>query len=264
MKNFNPKLAIPSQHIKAISVFERIPTEVIKWAESIPLKERRYVLSLLSHLMSAAPTETESEILDDYAADDIVSIILKEQVPLQLVENYLKKFHIDKELNDFVLQIYIKQFYIHSAQDLRTKPGLYLDSVLRLVSDLQERNKLFYYILGFEIIKMMFQMSWLQHERLYQLQKHQEDFLRTYIKPIQYAHRINRIIVPKYEKVFFAKRDFFIKRPQIKKHKLIKLVMNTFTVNTVINLGFLMIHHLDFLVFDYEYIFNSEPEGIFK
>jgi hypothetical protein len=243
--------------------FEKIPVEVRKWVISIPLTERLHILSILCYLMFPDSKDTQLQLLDDYAADGLISRIVKDQIPQQLVKKYLNKFKIDKQLNDLVLRSYIKQFYIHSTQDLRTQPYLYLESVLRLFHSIEERNKLFYYILGFEILKMIFQMSWLQQERLYQLQKNQEHFLKTYIKPIQNAHRINKIIVPKDENVFFAKRDFFIKNPKIKKHKLIELVRDTFPVNTVSDLGFLIIHHIDFLVFDYEYIFNSEQDSFF-
>lgn len=263
MKKITYKLTDKHENNQEIRSFEKIPVEVRKWVKTIPLAERLHILSILCYLMFPDSKDTQLQLLDDYVADGLVSRIVKDKIPQQLVKKYLKKFKIDKQLNDLLLRSYIKQFYIHSAQDLRTQPYLYLESVLRLFHSIEERNKLFYYILGFEILKMIFQMSWLQHERLYQLQKNQEHFLKTYIKPIQHAHRINRIIVPKDENVFFAKRDFFIKNPKIKKHKLIELVRDTFPVNTVSDLGFLIIHHIDFLVFDYEYIFNSEQEGLF-
>ena len=263
MSKFNYKLVSTPTSSQAITILETIPIEVKTWAASIPLNQRHYILSLLFHLIAENSPETKAEILDDFTADNLVVKILQDQVPQQLVSRYLTKFRIKKELDEHVLKSYVKQFYIHSSRDLNQQPYFYLDSVIRLVHDAEERNKFFYYILGCEILKMMFQMSWLQHERLYQLQKHQESFLKTYIKPIQYAHKINNIILPKYENVFFARRDYFIKKPRIKTEKLNSLVIDTFTTYTVTNLGFLIIHHLDFLVFDYDYIYNSEPEVIF-
>src|SRR4028118_344609 len=170
--------------------------EVKKRSKSFPLNQQQYILSL-GHLRVASHKQVQAEFLDNSTADGLVSRMLQEKVPQQIVKNYLKKFHIDKELNELVLKTYIKQFYIHSAQDLRTKPDLYLESILQLTYDTEEQNNLFNYILGFEILKMIFQMSWLQQERLYRLQKNQDSFLKTYIKPIQYTHRINGIIVPK-------------------------------------------------------------------
>ena len=263
MSKFNYKLVSTPTSSQAITILETIPIEVKTWAASIPLNQRHYILSLLFHLISENSPETKAEILDNFTADNLVVKILQDQVPKQLVSRYLTKFRIKNELDEHVLKSYVKQFYIHSSRDLNQQPYFYLDSVIRLVHDAEERNKFFYYILGCEILKMMFQMSWLQHERLYQLQKHQESFLKTYIKPIQYAHKINNIILPKYENVFFARRDYFIKKPRIKTEKLNSLVIDTFTTYTVTNLGFLIIHHLDFLVFDYDYIYNSEPEVIF-
>ncbi len=259
---YKNKRTSPHKEINTSSICEIVPIEVKKWVESLPLNQRRYVLSLC-HLMCASSEEAQSEFLNNYVADGLVSKMLQDRVPQQIIRKYLKRFHLDIELNELVLRNYIQQFYIHSAQDLRTQPDLYLESVLRLFRNTEERNNLFNYILGFEIIKMMFQMSWLQHERLYRLQKNQESFIKNYIKPIQYTHRINGIIIPKYEHIFFAKRNYYLTKPTIREKKLIELVMATFTTDTVTNLGFLIIRHLNFLVFDYEYIFNSEPEALF-
>lgn len=259
---YKNKITSKSKGINTSSIFDIVPVEVKKWVESLPLNQRRYVLSLC-HLMCASSEEVQSEFLNNYVADGLVSKILKDRVPQQIIRKHLKQFHINKELSDLALRKYIQQFYVHSAQDLRTEPDLYLESVFRLLRNAEEQNNLFNYILGFEILKMMFQMSWLQHERLYRLQKNQESFIKTYIKPIQYTHRINGIIVPKYEHIFFAKRNYYLTKPTIREKKLIELVMATFTTDTVTNLGFLVIRHLNFLVFDYEYIFNSEPESLF-
>lgn len=246
----------------SVRVLEIIPIEVKKWVESLPLNQQRNVLSWY-HLPESEVSDTQGFFFNNYLADNLVSKMLQDRVPQQIIKQYLKQFYIDKELTDRDLKKYVEQFYIHSAQDLRTQDNFSLESVLQLFSNPEERNNLFNYILGFEVIKMMFQMSWLQHERLYKLQKNQELFIKTYIKPIQHTHRINGIIVPKHEKIFFAKRNYFIKRPKIKEKKLIELIMATFSTDTIANLGFLIIRNFNFLTFDYEYIFSSEPESIF-
>lgn len=182
-----------------------------------------------------------------------------------LLKKRLEKFNISQEINGLFLKKYIQQFYIHSAYDLRANSNFPLESFIQLGDDREDVNNtiIFYYILGFEFLKLIFQMSWLQHERLYGLQKNQEAFIRTYIKPIQNTHKLNGIIVPRNESIFFAKRNYFIKKPRIRDKKVTELVMATFTVDTVANLGFLMIRHLNFIVFDYDYIFSSEPESFF-
>jgi len=251
-----------SEAINLDNLLESLPAEVREWAESLPWNERGYVLALC-HFICVSSTETQAEFLDNYTADGLVSRMLLDRAPQQIVKKYLQKFRIETKLSDLVLKRYIHQFYIHSAQDLRTKPELYLRAVMRLFYNSEERNNLFNYLLGFEILKMIFQMSWLQHERLYGLQKNQDQFIKNYIKPVQYAHKINGIVVPESERTFFSRRNFFIKKPEIKEKKLVELVMATFNTDTVINLGFLVMRHLNFLVFDYEYIFESEPELIF-
>ncbi|GAB4191927.1 MAG: hypothetical protein Fur006_35660 [Coleofasciculaceae cyanobacterium] len=244
-------------------LFEELPPETKQWAESLPWDQRRHLL-LLCHLICVSPPEVQAEFLDNYTADGLVSRKLQDRDTQERVKNFLKKFVIQTDLNELVLRGYIKQFYIHSARDVRHQPELYFQLVFHLVLSIEEQNNILNYILGFEILKMMFQMSWLQHERLYQLQKNQDEFINLYIKPIQNTHRINGIVVPESKKSFFSKRDYFVKKPEIKSKKLIELIMATFTTEMAMDLGFSIIRDPNFLVFDYDYIFQPEPEWIFS
>lgn len=244
------------------NVLGQLPLEARTWFESLPWNQRRYVLSLC-HLMCAAPPEVQAEFLDDYTADGLVSRKLEDRDTKQRVKQYLQEFNIQTELTEALLRSYIRQFYVHSAQDARRQPDLYLESALKLVFSTEERNNVFNYILGFELLKMMFRMSWLQHERLYRLQRNQDEFINAYIRPIQYAHRVNGIIVPRDEGVFFAKRQYFVQEPEISERKLVELVMATFTTGVTSNFGFSIIRHPHSLNFDAEYIFKPEQELIF-
>lgn len=245
------------------SILEKLPPEAKKWAESLPWNQRRYVLSLC-HLLCAATPVMQADFLDDYTANGLVARKLEHRDTQDRVKEYLKKFQINTELNDSILRSYIRQFYIHSAQDVSRQPERYLESALRLVLSTEERTNVFNYILGFEVVKMIFKMSWLQHERLYQIQNNQYYFFNTYIKPIQYAHKINRIVTPTPKIIFFEKRDYFVQKPDLKDKKLIELVMATFITDVVTNLGLSIIRNPDYLVFDYEYIFHPEQESVFS
>lgn len=244
------------------SILNKLPPEAKVWVESLPWHQRRYVLSLC-HLMCAASPEVQAEFLDDYTADGLVSRKLEDKETEQRVREYLKKFRIATELDASVLRRYIRQFYVHSAQDARRQPDLYLESALRLVFSTEERNNVFSYVLGFELLKMMFRMSWYQHEKLYRLQRNQDEFIATYIKPIQYAHRVNSIVVPKDEGVFFARRSYFVQEPAIPEKRLVELVMATFTTDVVSNFGFSLMRHPNSLIFDYDHIFDLEQDVIF-
>ncbi|HBB36074.1 MAG TPA: cobyrinic acid a,c-diamide synthase [Cyanobacteria bacterium UBA8803] len=264
MGKSNYQLASSLQEDPPIGTLDKTILEVTKWVEHIPLEQRIDIL-YLCYLICVNPPDQQSELtelLEDYAVDSLVAKMLQERI-IKVLDYYLKYFSIKQELNQKLLKNYIKRFYIHSVHDLYTPDCLYLEILIHLLQHSEERIKLFSYILGFEIIKIIFQMSWLQHERLYQLQKNQEDFINNYIKPIQYAHRLNGIIIPKDENLFFAKRAYFIKVPIIKEKKLIELIMCTFSRNKITSLGFSIIHNLKLLSFDYDYIFNSEPDGIF-
>ncbi len=253
------KLIELPEPVESERILSRLPPEAKKWAESLPWGQRRYMLSLC-HLMCAATPEMRAEFLDDYTADGLISKVLEDRDTKQKVREHLQKFRIDTNLSTSLLRSYIRQFYIHSAQDMRRQPDLYLESALRLVMSTEERNSVFNYILGFELIKMMFRMSWHQHEKLYRLQRNQDAFLQTYIRPIRYTHRINKIIVPRDEHLFFARRDYYVQKPVIGDKKLVELAIATFTTETTTNFGFSLIRHPHSLAFDYDYIFEAEQE----
>ena len=257
------KITNITEKIPSGSILSKLPPKAQQWAESLPWEQRRYFLSLC-HLMCASSPEMQAEFLDDYTADGLVSRMLQDTDTQERVNTYLQRFRIPINTNQIVLRSYIRQFFIHSSQDARRQPEMYLEAALRLVVSTEEQNHFFNYMLGFEILKMIFQMSWLQQERLTRIQKNQEYFIKTYIKPIQHAHKINGIVVPKDERVFFAKRDYFVQQPDIHEKKLIELVMATFTTNIVIDFGFYLIRHVSYLFFDYDYIYNLEQEGMFS
>lgn len=243
------------------TIFEKLPKEVKEWAASLPWNQRRYVLSF-SYILCASSPEKQAEFLDDYIADGLAVKMLQDIDTIKRVNKYLKCFRTKTKINEYVLRNYIRQYYIHSAQDVRRQPTQYLESALKLVINTEERNQIFNYILGFELVKIIFTMSWLQHERLARLQTNQEHFIKTYIKPIQYAHQINGIIVPKDKGIFFAKRDYYVQIPEISAKKLVELVMVTFPSDKVIKCGFDIIRHIKTLKFDYDYIFQQQEQNI--
>ncbi|MEO0490696.1 MAG: cobyrinic acid a,c-diamide synthase, partial [Cyanobacteria bacterium J06659_2] len=119
--------------IDSDGVLGALPLQARHWLQSLPWAQRRYVLSLC-HLMCATPPEMQAEFLDDYTADGLVSRIIQDRDTQQRVNVYLKQFRINTDLSETVLRSYIRQFYIHSAQDMRQQPDLYLESALKLVA----------------------------------------------------------------------------------------------------------------------------------
>ncbi|MDY6784076.1 MAG: cobyrinic acid a,c-diamide synthase [Cyanobacteriota bacterium] len=244
-------------------MLDKLPPEVRQWAESLDWKQRRYLLSLCYLLCSASP-DVQIQFLDEYTADGLIAKIVQDYDTQIKVQAYLNSYHVKSRLTPSLLRVYIRQYYIHSAQDVRRQPEKYLESALRLGVNPTEKNYVLNYILGFEILKMMFKMSWMQHERLYSLQSNQEEFYFTYIKPIQKTHILNGIINPKDRNLFFAKRNYFIQVPQLSEKKVTELVMLAFTTDIVSYLGFAIVRNLSHLNFDYDYIFQPEPEGAFE
>src|SRR6476469_4848791 len=112
------RLPVPSALRTVDSMLEKLPPEAKKWVESLPWSQRSYVLSLC-HLMCASTPEMQAEFLDNYTADGLVSRTLEDRDTQQRVNQYLKQFQIKTELSESVFRTYIRQFYIHSSQDVR-------------------------------------------------------------------------------------------------------------------------------------------------
>jgi hypothetical protein len=255
---------LPSDFPNSVSIFDKLPKEARQWAERLHWNERRYVLSLC-HILCAAASEQQAEFLDEYTADGLVYRLLEDYDSKQKVKLHLQRFRIKTKLTESFLRKYIRQFYIHCAQDLHRKPDRYLESAVRLIGNAEESNNTFNYTLGFELLKMMFQMSWWQHEKLYLLQTSQHEFIDRYIKPIQETHRLNGVVIPKDKAKFFAKRDYYVQIPDLRSNKkLIELVMVTFPAKVVTDFGFSIIRHPNSLQFDYDYIFTPDADEIFR
>lgn len=258
----NSRISEHPLRVKSATISQNLPPHTKAWLESLSWHHRRYMLSLCQ-LMGPASPNIQAEGLDDYTTEGLISKKLADKDAEQQFREHLKEFGMPTELTAAVLRHYIRQFYIHKAQDARCQPDLYLESALRLVFSTEEQTNIFNYILGFELLKIMFRMSWFQHEKLYRIQRNQEEFIATYIKPIQHAHRVNGIIVPKDESVFFAKRNYYVQMPELTEKKLLALVIATFTADVVTSFGFSIMRHPNALTFDYDYLFNSDPEMSF-
>jgi hypothetical protein len=227
-----------------------------------PVDDRSQLETAPSHLLTDNSTD-ESTDENTQAIDRILHA-----ANLQ----YSVKFHLSRlqrptELTPSLIKNYIRQFHLHVLQDSRREADRFLQSALQLFvsqgddrrSIVDDRNPILCYLLGFEIIVMLFEMSWQQHERLYYLQHNQEYFFHQYIKPIQIAHRLNDKIVPRDAKRFFAKRTYFIQRPFLRPQQLRAIAIATFPAEIILRLGFEVIRHPRSFVFDNSLIFD-EPE----
>ena len=237
-------------------ILESLPAEAQQWLIGLPWVQRRYVLSLC-YVMCGTSPEEQAEFLDEYTADGVVSRIIRDRDTQQRIQQHLRRFHIDTELAEDLLRRYVRQYYIHAAQARQHQDRVYLESAIRLMIDGQEHNRVLTYILGFELLTLIFKMSWDQHERFYSLQPNQEDFFNLYIRPVQRAHRLNSIIVPKDEDRFFARRDYFIQVPKLKPGQTVVLIMASFSPKQVSHLGAIVMRHQNALQFDYDHIFQQ-------
>ncbi len=241
---------------KTTPIFSDLPSEARDWITQIPWAQRRYIL-LLCHLLCATETNQQAQFLDAYTAEGLLFRIVDDPATKQWVDKHLHRFRCSVQLNDETIRRYIRHVYLHFVQAKEQRPELYLETVLMSMGNARKRSSLLCYILGFEILKLFSLMSWAQHERLCSLQVNQEDFARAYLQPIQRSHKRHGIVVPKDEKDFFARRDYYIKVPKISPHKLTNLVIETFSADSIIELGFSILRHQDAIHFDYDYVYSS-------
>ena len=242
---------------KTTPVLSSLPDEAQAWLSELPWEQRRYILSLC-HMLCATPSAQQAEFLDAYTAEGLLAHIADDADTRRQVNHHLQRFRCQTQLNDETFRHYIRHVYLHSIQDAEKRPELYLEMVLMLIGSARKRSSVLCYILGFEILKLLLQMSWAQHERLCSLQVDQEEFARTYIQPVQQLHKRYGIVVPKDEKEFFARRDYYIKRPDIAPERLVKIMVASLTADKVITVGFSLLRHHNAIHFDYAYVYETE------
>ncbi|MGD1897447.1 MAG: cobyrinic acid a,c-diamide synthase [Phormidesmis sp.] len=240
-----------------LPILSILPTEAGEWLTTLPWDQRRYILSP-SHLICATPTTQQAEYLDAYTAEGLLSQIAADTDTRRRVNEHLKRFHCKTELNDDTFRHYIRHVYLHSIQNTERRPELYLETVLMLIGSARKRSSVLCYILGFEILKLLFLMSWAQHERLSSLQVNKEQFHRTFIHPVQQVHQRSGIVVPRGEKEFFARRDYYIQQPKLSQQQLVNLLIKSFNADKIIEIGFTVLRHPNAIHFDHDYIYVAE------
>ncbi|MEL6489126.1 MAG: cobyrinic acid a,c-diamide synthase [Cyanobacteria bacterium J06621_3] len=245
---------------KTTPVLSSLPDEAQDWLSALPWEQRRYILSLC-HMLCATSSAQQAEFLDAYTAEGLLAHIADDADTRRQVNTHLQRFRCQTQLNDDTFRHYIRHVYLHSMQDAEERPELYLEMVLMLMGSARKRSSVLCYILGFEILKMLFSMSWSQHERLTELQVNKEDFTRRYIAPIQLAHRQHLIVVPKDEKKFFARREHYIQSPNLDGEQLVELTIETFTAEKIIETGFSLLRHPNTIHFDYDYVYTEYGSG---
>ena len=210
--------------------------------------------------LSSVELPRQSHLLRGYTADKTIDRILNACNLKTTVEYHLNRLHRpNSSLTPDLIQAYVSQFYLHALQDSRSEASNFLKSALQLFVRQDDRNPILCYVLGFEVITLLFSMSWYEHERLYYLQQNQEQFYCRYIKPIQVAHRLNEKIIPRDADIFFARRSYFIQHPSLRPQQLKAIAIATFPAEAVLKLGFDIIRHPRSFVFDQAAIFD-EPE----
>lgn len=213
--------------------------------------------------LSSVELPHQSHLLRGYTADKTIDRILNACNLKTSVEQQLKRLeHPNPALTSDLIQAYVSQFYLHALQDSRSEASGFLQSALQLFVRQDDRNPILCYVLGFEIITLLFGMSWQQHERLYYLQHNQEQFYYRYIKPIQVAHRLNEKIVPRDSDIFFAKRAYFVQRPELRPQQLKAIAIATFPAEAILKLGFEIIRHPRSFVFDHAAIFDAPEQQV--
>ncbi|WP_353735017.1 hypothetical protein [Okeania sp. SIO2C2] len=79
-----------------------------------------------SYILCGYSPEKQADFLDDYIADGLEVKMLQYIDKINRVNKYLRRFRTQTKINQNVLINYIRQYYIHSAQDVRCQTLQYL------------------------------------------------------------------------------------------------------------------------------------------
>lgn len=202
---------------------------------------RRFLLNALT-LFATVSAEQQHQAINDLIQTEISILADRSQTFLKRrVQENLKRFQIEKELNeDEIREYYYRYYMITGLIPERLTPD-YLNVLLR-------------FIIGVEIIKMMFSMSCMAQQRFFELQgkySTQAMLFYRYIKPIR-------------AKLFHEKvlnRDtsgnYYYLSPKLEAYEVMDFIFDIFNLEQILYLG----DYADKLSFESDYIYHGPDDS---
>ncbi len=221
--------------------FGVIPYTFLEDFRSKDPSTRRYLLNSMTLFASISP-EQQHQILNDLIQSELIN--LAEQSKKYLHERIaaaFNKFCISQNLGEKDLAEYYYKYYVIS--------GVIPDGITS-----ESLNKLGDFILGLELVKLIFLMSFVEQQRFFELQGNyssQAVLFYRYIRPIRSKlikeKIVNRDIIGNY----------YYSKPWLNESELLDYIFEVFNLETLLYLG----QTAKNLTFEKEYIYKSQEPG---
>jgi hypothetical protein len=228
----------PNQQLDRFGV---IPYTFLEDFRSKDPSTRRYLLNSMTLFASISP-EQQHQILNDLIQSELLNLAEQSKKYLQeRITAAFNKFCIGKILGEKEIAEYCYNYYLSS--------GIIPDEMTA-----ESLNKLGDFILGLELLKCIFLMSFVEQQRFFELQGNyssQAVLFYRYIRPIRSKlikeKVVNRDIIGNY----------YYSRPWVNERELVDYILELFNLESILYLG----QTAKKLTFEKEYIYKSHEPG---
>ncbi|MEB3826950.1 hypothetical protein [Phormidium sp. CCY1219] len=198
---------------------------------------RRYLLNSMTLFACISP-EQQHQALNDLIQSELISLAEKSKHYMyDRVISLLQKFNIEKELDDKAIAEYYYRYYLLTGLIPENLTADYL-------------NELIGFIIGLEIIKLLFSMRFVEQQRFFEIQGRyamQVLLFYRYIKPIRSKIMQDKIL----EKDVAG--TYYYTKARLSEDKLFDSIFEVFKLDKILGIGNLAKD----LNFDKDYIYNS-------
>ncbi len=212
-----------------------LPTHFLDEFETRDASTRRFVLNALTLFATISP-EQQHQALNDLIQREISILSERSRKFLhRRVKDILKPFHIDKEIKDADVREYYYRYYMLTGIIPERPTPDYL-------------NMLLTFIVGVEIIQMIFRMSFMEQQRFFELQgkySTQAMLFYRYIKPtrakLATEKRLNRD----------PAGNHYYRRPKLSTAEALDFIFEIFDLEAITYIG----NFSEKLAFEFDYIY---------
>ncbi|MCS6793601.1 MAG: hypothetical protein N3E45_15190 [Oscillatoriaceae bacterium SKW80] len=218
--------------------FGVMPEAFLKEFNTKDASVRRYLLNSFTLFASISP-EQQHQILNDLIQAEILNLAKKSQNYIQnKIIEVLKTFGIVKSMQPSEIADYYYRYYLMTGFIPEDVTADYLSKIID-------------FILGVEIAKMILSMSFIQQQRLFEIQgnySNQVILFYRYIKPIRRKLIADKVI--KRDK----RGEHYYAIPLLTESEKLDYVFELFNMDKILYLG----SSAKNFTFDKEYIYNQE------
>ncbi len=223
---------------KRLDRFGVMPDAFLEEFNTKDASVRRYLLNSFTLFASISP-EQQHQIVNDLIQAEVLNLAKKSQTYIQnKIIEFLSPFGIAKSIQPSEVADYYYRYYLMTGVIPEDVTADYLSNLID-------------FILGVEIAKMILSMSFIQQQRLFEIQANystQVILFYRYIKPIRRKFISDKII--KRDK----RGDHYYSSPPLTESEKLDYVFELFNMDKLLYLG----SSAKNFTFDREYIYSTD------